>query len=323
MLAAFFKRILAVLLSLTSFIPYYNFGSIGFSDTYDDYIDNINSISIYENTLDTALAQTEVYRIVDEFFAAPLPEGKTEKKAIIIGYDGARADALINLEDACSSAVRTVVNDGGKCVLSYAGGANYPAEITQSTSTEPGWCSILTGVWAKDNGILNNPEKTLDHPTLLMGLVDDGTIDSSAMYTSYDGHFNEAGTTYWSEKQYCEENGLDVTFHYDIYDSLTLNSTLKDIYSKDCSDLIFAIFEQCDHMGHHSGFGVNNKAYGDAFRSADLTAKSVIDAIKSRPTYESEDWLIVITSDHGGINRNHGGSTIQERMTFIACNKSF
>ena len=41
-----------------------------------------------------------------------------------------------------------------------------------------------------------------------------------------------------------------------------------------------------------------------------------INAIKARPTYETEDWLIIITSDHGGIKRNHGKESIQERMTF-------
>ena len=42
----------------------------------------------------------------------------------------------------------------------------------------------------------------------------------------------------------------------------------------------------------------------------------IISAVESRPTYALEDWLIIITSDHGGFNTGHGAFTIQERMTF-------
>ena len=35
----------------------------------------------------------------------------------------------------------------------------------------------------------------------------------------------------------------------------------------------------------------------------------------------SEDWLIVITTDHGGIETWHGGQTLEERSTWIVCNK--
>ena len=42
---------------------------------------------------------------------------------------------------------------------------------------------------------------------------------------------------------------------------------------------------------------------------------------EARETYETEDWLIIVTSDHGGIGTGHGGASIQERMTFLVMNK--
>ena len=51
--------------------------------------------------------------------------------------------------------------------------------------------------------------------------------------------------------------------------------------------------------------------------------KETIDAIKARETYDTEDWLIIITSDHGGFGTKHGKASIQERMTFIVSNKEF
>ena len=47
----------------------------------------------------------------------------------------------------------------------------------------------------------------------------------------------------------------------------------------------------------------------------------IIEAIESRPNYDKEDWLIIITSDHGGIEDEHGGPSMDERITFIVSNK--
>ena len=55
----------------------------------------------------------------------------------------------------------------------------------------------------------------------------------------------------------------------------------------------------------------------------DYYGYDTIKAIEGRDTYETEDWLIIITSDHGGIGTDHGGNSIQERMTFIVSNKEF
>jgi|GEM_PF-2843176 len=41
----------------------------------------------------------------------------------------------------------------------------------------------------------------------------------------------------------------------------------------------------------------------------------------SRSTYAEEDWLIIISTDHGGTETGHGGQTAFERMTWLACNK--
>ena len=55
----------------------------------------------------------------------------------------------------------------------------------------------------------------------------------------------------------------------------------------------------------------------------DTLAYATLKAIESRETYETEDWLIVVTSDHGGKGTGHGKESIQERMTFIVTNKEF
>lgn len=55
--------------------------------------------------------------------------------------------------------------------------------------------------------------------------------------------------------------------------------------------------------------------------TADARGREIIRAIEARSTYAEEDWLIIISTDHGGTETGHGGQTAFERMTWLACNK--
>lgn len=319
----FFKRVISVILTFGMMLYGVVIGANNF-DTVHKYEKNVESVEIYENTMDTAVPQTEIYNILKNHFTSALPEGKTVKKAVVLGYDGCRADTLKILGDASESAIMTLINDGGKAVISYCGGVNYPNFNTQATSTAPGWCSMLTGQWADVHGIKKNyVPKSNDHLTLLTTLVEDGTIDSSAFYVSRDGHFNESDCTYWNEKSYAAEKGLNVNFVDAGDDNGTYSNVITDLGKADCSDFIFSIFEYCDHEGHTTGFDPKNKRYANKFNDVQKAADEIISAVKARPTYETEDWLILITADHGGFDLTHGSMTIQERYTFIIANKDF
>ena len=288
-------------------------------ELYRNYIDLVG----YENTIETAIPQTELYSIVKNHFESPLAEGKTEKKAIIIGYDGCRAD-ILNAMIEEKSAISSMLHDGATIKLTYCGGVNYPEKNTQDTSTAPGWCSILTGVWADKHGITaNDITKSMEHKTLLTSLVEENTIDSSIFITKWKGHFDRKNATYLEEKAYCEDNNLNVVFTRCEDDEASFNYTITEIEQEKCADFLFVIYEHTDSAGHNSGFTYNNPKYRDAFIEMDNYGYDTIKAIEGRETYETEDWLIIITSDHGGIGTDHGGASIQERMTFIVTNKEF
>lgn len=289
-------------------------------DTNESYLEKIAQVE-YENTVETAVAQTELYNMIYDHFNSPLPEGKTEKKAIVIGYDGCRADTLTLTENNFSG-INKMLGNGASLRLAYCGGVNYPAENTQDTSTAPGWCSVLTGVWADKNGVTGNGiTKTMEYKTLMISLTEERVIDSASFITSWNGHFETDNSTYKLEKEYCEEKGLNVRFNYCLEDTASARTAIKDIKSDDCSDFIFAIYEGTDHAGHTFGFSSNNPIYRAGFRLNDILAYRTLEAIESRDTYESEDWLIILTSDHGGFETDHGGPSIQERMIFILTNK--
>ena len=178
------------------------------ADTEEFFRQNVASVN-YENTIETAYPQTDLYKIIEEHFNSELPEGKTEKKVAVIGYDGCRADILAECKE--NGAVKYLLSKGASINLTYCGGVNYPEVNTQDTSTAPGWCSILTGVWADKNGITGNGiTKEIEPKTIMTLLVEDGTIDSASFITKWKGHFTNNNSTYIDEKAYCEENNINV-----------------------------------------------------------------------------------------------------------------
>lgn len=285
------------------------------ADTEALFRENVEAIG-YENTIESAIPQTDLCKILNDHFNSALAEGKTEKKAIIIGYDGCRADILTEIQQE-NSAVATLLDDGAQFKLTYCGGIPYPEKNTQATSTAPGWCSVLTGKWADEHGITGNDiTKEVEPKTLLTSLVEDGTIDSSAFVTKWAGHFSRDGATYNEEKEYCEKNDLAVSFNKCKNNKASLDFTLEEIGKENCADFLFVIYEQTDSTGHNYGFSYNNPRYKEAFKEVDSYGYETLKAIRERETYNSEDWLVIVTSDHGGINTDHGGESIQERMTF-------
>lgn len=309
----FFTKLLSFFLLIPALCGLYKTDA---KDTEAAYLEVIEQIG-YENTIETAIPQTDIYDIITEHYYAPLPEGKTEKKAIVIGYDGCRADALIMAEDG-TSGIKKLLDDGASLNLAYCGGVNYPdGENTQATSTAPGWCSLLTGVWADKNDVYGNGQpKNLEYKTLMTDLVEEGVIDSASFITKWGGHFTDDDSTYLPEKKYCEEKGLDVDFIKCSGDIASADAAIKDLSEDDCSDFMIAIYEGTDSAGHGFGFSINNPCYQAGFKLNEMLALATINTIESRDTYESEDWLIIITSDHGGFSTGHGGPTIQERMIF-------
>ena len=292
-------------------------------DTVENYKKRMATIDIYENTMDTAVPQTQVYDMVMDHLKAPLPEGKTAKKVLVLGWDGCRADTMVMTEHR--QAVDALLADGGKAWIAYCGGANYPADITQETATMEGWTTMFTGTWGVDgHGVTGFDDVRVSKMNgFLTTAIEDGLIDSSAFCFSWSGHLK----TYEDEIAYDKANNMNVAWLFSDGeeggdgDDGTLEKALTELQKDDCPDLIFTIFEYCDYYGHTYGFWNDDPEYEEAFRKSNETGLQLIEAVKARPTYDTEDWLILISSDHGGYVRGHGGATLMERMMFIVTNK--
>src|SRR5690606_36556776 len=76
--------------------------------------------------------------------------------------------------------------------------------------------------------------------------------------------------------------------------------------------------------GVASGFSVENTSYLNAINTVDGYLGEIMTALKARKNYDDEEWLVIITSNHGGTGENFGGSSLNERNTFtIFYNKNF
>lgn len=304
-----------------------------YGDLTSDYFKRLKSIDVFENSTLTAIGARNVYDIVEDHFSSALPEGKTVKKAVFIGFDGVRADTFRDLDTHKTSALNSVLNDGGHAYLSYAGGINFPYYNIQATDSAPGWTTMLTGELYYKTGVLwNDYEKNDKYPTLIKSLIDNKLAEKTSFYSSWGSYLE---TTLKSEIESTVAAGYNANFidaaKYITdrkYDNETSNAdaavtelAVADLKNDDCSDFIFALYESTDDAGHTHGFYPDNEGYMKAFALEDELAQQIIDSIKARPSYDDEDWLIIMSTDHGGFNHAHGYCMAMERYTYIVCNK--
>lgn len=304
--------------------------------TDPQYLTYVGQYPFWSNTLTNAMPQTECAKQALNFLEGP-SDGR-RKKVAVLGYDGARADLLVNLlksheeeqtADFSSyvsghepmsqcSGIRTLVNNGGYLYLTYAGGQK-GTKTEQPTETAAGWSSISSGVWRDQHQVVDNTDvKSPMTSSFMLQAAKDLKL-SASFIASWAGYFdnvfvNEMATVQADPSismNYIQcANDLDTYRH--VSDAIARNQ-----------DIVFCTFEATDWNGHATGFSNRNYRYVNGFRDEDELAYCLIQEIRNRPTYEAEDWLIMLTTDHGGLGINHGGQSFEERTTWLASNKPF
>ena len=80
---------------------------------------------------------------------------------------------------------------------------------------------------------------------------------------------------------------------------------------------IFVHLDDPDYAGHAFGFSPFVFPYLDSIEEMDALVGLMLDALESREAYTEENWLVLVTTDHGGIGTSHGGNSIEERRVFV------
>ncbi len=82
--------------------------------------------------------------------------------------------------------------------------------------------------------------------------------------------------------------------------------------------LMAVCYDELDHIGHQDGH--DTPEYYAMLEAIDVEVGHIIQALKDAGIYD--DTVILMTSDHGGINKGHGGQTLEELETpFIVCGR--
>ncbi|UII22847.1 alkaline phosphatase family protein [Fulvivirga ligni] len=253
------------------------------------------------------------------------------KKAVFIILDGIPTDVLKRVNTPHLDAI---AKDGGFADI-HVGGEKGTYNETPTISA-PGYIDLLTGTWANKHNVWNNynqepnynywnifriaetvkPElKTaifsswLDNRTILVG---EGQQDAGNFKIDYAFDGFEKDTVRFPH---------DPRYNYiGKIDSLVSAETASYIASE-APDLSWVYLEHTDDIGHALG---DSELFDNEIIKADKKVGAIYEAIKKREKDYNEDWMIVVTTDHGRdpeTGKHHGGQSDRERHTWLATNQ--
>jgi hypothetical protein len=237
----------------------------------------------------------------------PAPGGQAVPKVLLIGIDGVRVDVLRDVPTPNLDA------------LVAAGFFGETARNVRPTVSGPCWSSMLIGVGPEKHGVLNNDFSTNRYPEypdfltrieevrpdlrtfaavdwLPLGTETDGgpligdAVDRKAVVDGYELGWTEA-------------------------DSVSVMATVEELRTGN-PDALFVYLGAPDEISHNIG-GIGEE-YRASIATADRHVGRLVEAVKARATFADEDWLILVSTDHGRTDEGgHGGDSPEETTVFF------
>ena len=216
-------------------------------------------------------------------------------RVLMIGIDGVRSDAL---------QVAVTPNLDG---LMTSGLFSPDALNDDITISGPGWSAIHCGVRSGKHNVVDNSF-------------------SGQNYLQYPGWLERVETAHpeWntlSVSQWSPINGQIVGTSADVVVNPGSASQATEAVVGALNDgdphAIFVHLDDPDYAGHAHGFSPFVFPYLDAIEAMDVLVGQMVDAVNARPNAAQEDWLVLVTTDHGGLGTTHGGNSMEERRVFV------
>ena len=217
--------------------------------------------------------------------------GEMRKKALVVMLDGFRADAVENADAANLRMLRDGEwQPGYKCAWSLTANNIFDAK----TVSGPNHISIATGVTFAKHGVPGNGKDTCDYkkwPSWLVRLVDAKPEMKTLFMYCWD----------W-DRTLCPDPR--VRFH-GAPDEKNAEKLAAAMAATDAPDAVMWYINGTDSGGHGWGYYPYTTGYFNKIHIFDKAIGKVLNAIASRPAFAEEDWMIVVTSDHGGYHTGH------------------
>lgn len=224
------------------------------------------------------------------------------KKVLLIGLDGITG---ADLKTIAPPKIQEIL---AKSKYSYDGWTDMPVSDAGS------WKNIMTGVSIGTHGVADS---SFDASSTVIG----GEHDPRAVYPTLIERLQGSGKIRYSAAITTWQKLSQKLFIYADFpivvanDALVKDSTLKKIAEPNM-DLVIANFNGANKVGLTAGFDANVPEYKNAVLQLDTYIGELLAGIKARPTYAKEDWLVVITSTHGGDGKSFTSGSKRTRNIF-------
>ena len=259
------------------------------------------------------------------------PPDNLQKKVVFIIVDGISADQLKAIK---TPYLDSIAKEGGYTDAYVGGRADTYSETP--TISAVGYNSLLTGTWANKHNVWGNGIKkpNYNYPTIFRLYKDQYTEGHIGVYSSWlDNRTKLIG------EGLPETGNIKVDYIFDglEYDSINfphdpqrnfmklIDYTVADKAAESIlqkgPDLSWVYLQFSDDMGH--GFG-DSERFHAAVEFEDRLVGKIWKAVQERQRDYKEDWLLIVTTDHGRSpkdGKGHGGQSDRERSVWIVMNK--
>lgn len=224
------------------------------------------------------------------------------RRVIVMTFDGIRVDGLAK---ARTPNIDTLIAEGS---------ASYLTRDVMPSITLPNYTSHLTGAGPEVHGVATNGWKVDDYKLAPVQTDADGYFPSvykelkenvpgikTAYYWNWQPLINALNPKYMDDKLLTSDEGYAALFDRAItYISANRNDKL----------FMFIYNGHTDEVGHkHSWM---SPEYIRSIEEGDVQVGKVIDFLKKEGLYEDSHLMFI--TDHGGINKGHGGVSPEEMI---------
>ena len=252
------------------------------------------------------------------------------KKTIFVIADGIPADVI---EKLSLPNFKKIAQQGG-FAKALVGGEKGTYNETPTISAV-GYNSVLTGTWVNKHNVWDNDiaAPNYHYPTIFRLLKSQSPEKKIGIFSSWQDNrtklvgdgMKETGSFYFDYKfdgleldtiNYPQDEKRD--FMHRIDEKVT-DEAAQNIRAN-APDLSWLYLEYTDDMGHMYG---DSPAFYKAINYMDEQVGRIWNAIEYRRQNFNEDWLIIVTTDHGrdsATGKNHGGQSAREKTGWILTN---
>ncbi|GAB2991678.1 alkaline phosphatase [Cyclobacterium sediminis] len=180
--------------------------------------------------------------------------------------------------------------------------------------TMPNWTSHLTGGGPEQHGVFGNGWEKEDHSIAPQEMDKEGYYPSifkivkdhvpnirTAFYFNWKSLIKPFNKHYLDEYRYEEDDRYDQNYQ----------AAMDFLVShQDVPTLIFLYSVHVDHAGH--GHEWMSPEFITAIEEIDVKIGEFVNQLKNEGLYEDSNFLLF--TDHGGIGKSHGGTSVQEMI---------